>query len=111
MKHEEARTMALAMLAALGKGWVIDLVDNHGFTPRVTNGACVVMFSENSKTYSAFIRQGGASHTGNAPEPERALELAAGRMEAMYRRVTAERDAIMAITLHAIGLVQGAMKP
>lgn len=104
MNHEDARTVALAMLAALGKGWVMDLIDNHGFTPRVTNGLCVVLFSENSRTYSAFIRQGGANHTGNAPEPERALELAAGRMEAMYRRVKADRDAVMEITHHAIGL-------
>lgn len=111
MNHEDARTVALAMLAALGRGWVMDLVDNHGFTPRVINGPCVVLFSENSRTYSAFIRQGGASHTGNAPDPVRALELAAGRMEAMYRRVTADRDAVMAITHLALSLDSLVVKP
>lgn len=111
MNHEDARTVALAMLAALGKGWVMGLADNHGFTPRVTNGPCVVLFSENSRTYSAFIRQGSSSHTGNGPDPVRALELAAGGMEASYRRVTADRDAIMAITHLALGLVPQEVKP
>lgn len=89
MNHEDARTVALAMLAALGEGWVMDLIDNHGFMPSVKNGPCSVTFNENSRTYSASIKL-GSMFSAYGSDPVLAIQAASRNVETHVQRIAGE---------------------
>lgn len=96
MKFEEAEERARYMISVLGKTWVMDLKDTHGWRCQVKNGPCTVTFNENSRDYHAFI-QIGPSFNAYSASPANALGLALGKVDTYLDRLSRERLAIEAI--------------
>ncbi len=96
MKYEEAEERARYMISVLGKTWVMDLKDTHGWRCQVKNGPCTVTFNENQVNYQAVINV-GPTFTGYSAESVLALDIAAGKLDIYLNRITAERDAVVKI--------------
>lgn len=102
MKFEEAEERARYMISVLGKTWVMDLKDTHGWRCQVKNGPCSVTFNENSRDYQAFI-QIGPSFSAYSTRPITALDVAMGKLDTYLNRITAEREAVAKIVIANFG--------
>lgn len=93
MNFEEAEERARYMISVLGKTWVMDLKDTHGWRCQVKNGPCTVTFSENSRDYQAFI-QVGPSFNAYSTSPATSMCLAMAKVDSYIDRLEREREAI-----------------
>lgn len=98
MKIEDAQARSALLMQALGSGWKENLTcnDGSGWQVSAKSGNCTVSFNENGQRYEASVYL-GIMFCGSSQEPVFALDVAIGKMNAHFARISKEHAAIVEI--------------